>query len=288
MIPFLPYNKLFQKEKSEFVDALYDVIDSGHFILGPDVELFEKNLAEYIGTKYAVGVNSGTDALFLTLKAAGIKAGDEVICPSHTFIATIQTIAQTGATPILVDIGDDGLMDIDALMKMDSSKWKAIIPVHLEGKTVDMERLTSIYKDLIIIEDAAQALGAASDNQKAGSFGLAGCFSFYPAKIMGVPGDAGAITTNDENLYKELLLLRNHYGIGKGVEGKVKYGYNSRLDNLLARFLNIRFKKIDSILARRKEIADRYLAGLKDIPGLVLPLDQEGRVWQDFCVRIYE
>lgn len=289
-VPFLPYPRLFENEKGEFLYALQEVLDSGKFILGPDVELFEKNLAKFIGTKYAVGVNSGTDALFLALKALGIGPGDEVITVSHTFVATIQTIVQTGATPVLVDIGDDGLMDMNQVPKLLSAKTKAIVPVHLEGKMCSsLIRFAFEGKEIPIVEDACQAFGATRDGSKAGSYGVAGCFSFYPAKIMGVPGDAGAITTNDENLYKELLLLRNHYGIGKGVEGKVKYGYNSRLDNLQAAFLNIRLNKADALLKRRAEIARKYNTGLFELADrsvIKLPFEQEGRVYQDYVIRV--
>lgn len=285
-IPFLPYKQLFQEEKEEFKKELSRIIDEGHFILGPDVEKFEQTLAEYVGTKYAVGVNSGTDALFLSLKAAGIGVGDEVITVSHTFIATIQTIAQTGATPILVDIDDTGLMDMEQAYRAITSKTRAIIPVHLEGKVCDMGELQDIVRgtNIVIIEDAAQALGATYEGKKVGSLGLTGCFSFYPAKIMGVPGDAGAITTNSEEIRNELVLLRNHYGIGKGVEGQVKYGYNSRLDNLQAAFLNVRFKRIDQLLVRRQEIAHRYDLGLPKY--VSLPIAQEGRVYQDYVIRL--
>lgn len=287
-ISFLPYPRLFENEKGEFLYEMQRVLDSGQFILGPEVEKFEKSLAEYIGTKYAVGVNSGTDALFLALKAAGIGPGDEVITVSHTFVATIQTIKQTGATPILVDIGDDGLMDMEQVEKAITDKTRAIVPVHLEGKVCDLKTLNDIAdrNNLTIIEDACQAFGAKYGESKAGSFGLAGCFSFYPAKIMGVPGDAGAITTNDEDLYNELKLLRNHYGIGKGVEGKVKFGYNSRLDNLQAAFLNVKFKYRDEILNRRRDIAERYISLIiENFPGLKIAHNQPGRVWQDYVIR---
>lgn len=277
MIPFLPYKELFQDDKGEFNFELQRIIDEGQFILGPDMEKFEQNLAKYIGAKYAVGVNSGTDALFLSMKAMGIGEGDNVIVPSHTFIASIQTIAQTGAEPRLIDIGEDGLMDVTQLNGLINSFTKAILPVHLEGKVCNMDEILKFGYP--VIEDAAQALGAKGIGK-----GLVQCFSFYPAKIMGVPGDAGAITTNDENLYKELLLLRNHYGIGKGVEGKVKFGYNSRLDNLQAAFLNVRFKKLDRLLKRRKEIADVYNTQLRNYP-IILPTDQPGRVWQDYVIR---
>lgn len=297
MIKFLNYPKLFQPEKAEIMQAIEKVIDSGQFVLGEEVEKFEKNLANYVGTKYALGLNSGTDALFLALKALGIGKGDEVITVSHTFIATIQTIAETGATPILVDIHPNtGLIDINKVQSLITNKTKAIIPVHLEGKVCDMPSLRSIVdfieaknkQKIYIIEDAAQALGGEYGNgQKTGSMGDIGCFSFYPAKIMGTLGDAGAITTNDEAIYKEIYKLRNHYLISKnlGVENDtVKFGYNSRLDSILAAVLNVRFTHLDEILERRKEIASIYNEELKDLP-ITLPYDQEGRVWQDYVIR---
>lgn len=280
----------FEKHKKEILREYERVRSAGKLILQEDVEKFEKNLARYVGTHYAVALNSGTDALYLAMKALGIGPGDEVITVSYTFVATIQTIAQTGATPVLVDIGNDHLMDIDALKRAITPRTKAIIPVHIEGSMVDIPKIyDKITADhtIYIIEDAAQALGASINGKKAGSFGIAGCFSFYPAKILGAPGDAGAITTNDPFLYAEIVKMRNHYLIGKkpaDPDEIVKFGVNSRMDNVHAAELNLHFGWLEETHARRAAVAAMYNNELLHVP-LKPPADQQGRVWQDYVVR---
>lgn len=292
-VKFFNPGKGYLKIKDRIDAAMQDVLARGDLVLREDGERFEQTLADYVGTAYALGLNSGTDALHLSLKAAGIGPGDEVITISHTFIATIETIVRVGATPILVDVGDDGLMDMDDVAKHITDKTKAVIPVHLEGNVCDMPRLLELqelwHHQFIIIEDAAQALGGMIENQKAGSFGITGCFSFYPAKILGAYGDAGAITTNDKTLYETVKKLRHHAYIGKnmGIENDtVTYGTNSRLDNIQAAVLNVKMEYLPGILDRRKDIAERYCRELLGIEGLELPHKNEGRVWQDFTVRI--
>jgi dTDP-4-amino-4,6-dideoxygalactose transaminase len=269
-VPFVNYKVQYQNLKEEINKAIEDVLERGDLILRKDVEEFEKNLGSFLGIKYAVSVNSGTDALIFALRAAGIGLGDEVITVSHTFVASIASIIHVGAKPVLVDVKEDFLMDVDKIEKVITKKTKAILPVHLNGRVCDMERLMKIAKKhhLIVIEDAAQALGASFKGKKAGSFGLAGCFSFYPAKLLGAAGDAGAVTTNDEKLAEKIRLLRNHCQKKPEI---VCFGFTSRLDNLQAAILNVKFKYLTRWIKRRREIARIYDEGLKNIPQIKLP-----------------
>jgi len=281
-VPFVNFPAQYQKIKPEIDGAIQDCLERGAFILQKEVEEFEKTLAEFVGTKYAIGVNCGTDALFFSLLAAGIGQGDEVITVSEAYIAPISKIIHAGATPVLVDVKDDLLMDMDEAEKAISSKTKAILPVHMAGAICDMERLLLIAKkhNLIVIEDACQALGAKQNNKMAGSFGLTGCFSFYPAKILGAYGDAGAVVTNDEKIANEIRVLRD--GGRKNKLEIVRHGYNSLLDNIQAAILNVKFKYLPEWIERRKEIAKMYNEGLKNIPGLKLPQSQ---TYQDYILR---
>ena len=256
------------------MDEIGRVLAAGDLILRKDLEVFEANFAEYIGKKHCIGVNSGTDALYLSLWALGIGPGDEVIVPSHTFVASVQVINQLGATPILVDCGDNLLMESTISF---SRNTKAIIPVHLTGDVVRMsDDFVQICKDkgIHIIEDAAQALGA-----RGLGYGFTQCWSFYPAKILGAYGDAGAITTDDDKLADELRQLRHHWK-----RDYSEWGVNSRLDNLQAAVLNVKMKYLAESLISRASIAERYKEGLADLP-LRLPQYSEGRVWQDYVVR---
>lgn len=271
----------------EAQDAFHQALENGEMILRGELEEFEKKFAKYTGTKYAVGVNSGTDALFLTLKALGIGKGDEVITVAHTFVATIQVIDNVGATPVLVDVGEDGLINISQVINSITEKTKAIIPVHLAGDYVKMydgfvEEMAN--RGIIVVEDAAQALGATSPK-------YVGCYSFYPAKILGGIGDGGAIVTNDEKLYEELLKLRNHYNIGKATMGegkafaqseKYKFGYNSRLDNANAAFLSKKLDKLDMDIFERQAIALEYDEAFRDLP-IKLPVKR--KVYQDYIIQ---
>lgn len=286
-VPFVNYGSQFEKLKYEVIPKIVDVIEKGNFVLRENVEEFESKLAKFVGTKYAVAVNSCTDALFLSLKALGIKEGDEVITVSHTFVATIQVIAQVGATPILVDINKDYLMDVDCLEKSITIRTKAIIPVHLSGDMCDMEKIMEIADKygLVVVEDAAQALGASIGGKKAGAWGKTGCFSFYPAKILGAYGDSGAITTDDKELADKLRLIRDHYNIGKiELETLVEFGYNSRMDGIQGAVLSVKIDHLQEYLDSRQEIASIYDKGLSGLP-LILPRRREGRVYQDYVVR---
>jgi dTDP-4-amino-4,6-dideoxygalactose transaminase len=270
-VPFVGYKIQYKVLRDEILKTIDDVLSRGDLILRKDTEEFEKSLAEFVGVKYAVGLNSCTDALFLSLKALNIGQGDEVITVSHTFVASIATIFQTGATPVLVDVGEDFLMDMDKVEAAITEKTKAIIPVHLNGRMCDMDKVQDIAKkhNLIVIEDAAQALGSSFNGRKAGSIGVTGCFSFYPAKILGCPGDGGALTTNSAEIAEKVRLLRDH---GQKTKTEILcFGWNSRLDNLQAAILNIKLKYFPKWLERRREIAGLYQQGLSGVSGIKLP-----------------
>ncbi len=282
-VPFVNYSLQYHNFKEEIDSAIKRVLEAGDLILRQDVEDFERSFAEFVGTKYAVGVNSCSDALMFSLLAVGIKKGDEVITVSHTFFATIEAIYHVGATPVLVDVGEDYLMDMDLVEKAITERTKAVIPVHLNGKICNMEKLTEIAKkyNLAIVEDSAQALGAALNGRKAGSIGQAGCFSFYPAKILGCLGDGGAVVTNDEKIADKVRLLRNH-----GQKTKtdiVCYGFTSRLHNLQAAVLNIKMKYLPEWINKRKEIAQEYSRGLENVSGVKLP--PAAGVFQNYVIR---
>ena len=254
---------------------LLDVMRRGAFILQKDLTEFEANLAKFVGAKYAFGVANGTDALIIALRAAGIKPGDEVILPSHTYIATAAAVHFVGATPVLVECGTDHLIDPASVKAAITPTTRAIMPVQLNGRTSDMEALQKIADEhnLLIIEDAAQGLGSKYKGQCAGTFGAAGTFSFYPAKVLGCFGDGGAIVTNDDAVAEQVMLLRDH---GRNEEGLiVEWGFNSRLDNLQAAILNFKLGTFPQDIERRREIARRYQAGLSEISDLVLPPDPD-------------
>lgn len=289
------YIRFAAKHEEELKEAFWNCVKDGRLILREEVSQFEDNLAKYVGTKYAVAVNSGTDALFLSLKALGIGPGDEVITVSHTFIATIQAIVHCGATPVLIDVGPDELMDVSLIEKAITPKTKAIIPVHFHGKVCDMNEILKIARihKLSIIEDACQALGSSFKDQRAGSFGAVGCFSFNTPKLMGGWGDGGAITTDDYDLASKLMLLRNHWNMAQTsvrmadfpTPPIVEWAWKSRMDNIQAALLNVKFKYFDELLARRKEIASMYCEGLKGCP-IKLPTYTSEDVIQEFIIRI--
>lgn len=292
------YRRYYDKHREEVLEAVDKCFKGGDFVLRKDVGEFEKNLMEFTGAKYAVGVNSGTDALRLSYKALGIKPGDEVITVSHTFIAPIEEIVHHGGVPILVDVGEDGLMDVSKIKEAITDKTVGIVPVHLSGKVCDMEQINDIAKEhgLWVVEDACQALGASQNGKKAGTMGDTGCFSFISPKTLGGAGDAGGIITNDKELYEKLCLLRNHWNITQGVlhghqpeQPKIMgWGYNSRLDNIQAAILNVKWKYYPDMLERRKEIGEMYNHGLLDLQdeGLVLPTQQEEQIYQEYIIRV--
>ncbi len=293
-VPFVNPQKQYQDHKKEFLKKIDDVFSRGDLILRRDLEEFEKKIARIVGTKYAVGVNSGTDALSLSMEAAGIKAGDEVITAAHTFMASISAIYHQGAKSVLVDVGEDFNMNPDLIEKAITPRTVAIEPVHLNGRLCDMSQIMSIAKKhkLIVIEDAAQSLGAKFKTKEgkwkmAGSFGLAGCFSMYPFKILGAFGDAGVVTTNNAEIARKVRLLRYN---GQDRENRKFYshGYTALLDNVQAGLLNVKLKYFPGWLKRRKEIAELYKRGLENIKEVKLPHFSDPRffdVYQNYVIR---
>ena len=270
-VPFFDYPGLFAERPEAYVDAMRDAMERGAFIMQKDLAEFEKELAAYLGAKHAIGVADGTVALTLSLKAAGIGAGDEVILSSHTFIATAAAVHHVGATPVLCDCLPDSMMDPDSARRMVTDNTAALMPTQLNGRTCDMTALQAIADeyDLKIVEDSCQAMGARYDGTPAGLFGVAGSFSFFPAKTLGAFGDGGAIVLNDDDTAKYIRELRDH---GRGPDGKVRqFGHNGRLDNLQATVLRLKLVKYDAAIARRRAVAARYEEGLHSINSLILP-----------------
>jgi dTDP-4-amino-4,6-dideoxygalactose transaminase len=270
-IPFFPYPQLFKAQEEALLALMSDVCRRGAYILQQDCREFEDNLAAFMNVRHAIGVANGTDALIIGLKAAGITAGDEVILPSHTYIATAAAVHMVGAIPVLAECGPDHMLDAADAEKRITPRTRAIMPVQVNGRTCDMDALQSVAQrhGLLVVEDAAQGLGSQFRGRSAGTFGLFGTISFYPAKLLGCFGDGGAIVTNDHAIAERVKLLRDH---GRNTEGRVvAWGYNSRLDNLQAAVLNFKLKSFSQDIARRRAVARLYQAGLGDLPELTLP-----------------
>ncbi|NQT75362.1 MAG: DegT/DnrJ/EryC1/StrS family aminotransferase [Candidatus Omnitrophica bacterium] len=276
--------------KGEIKGPIEKVMQSGGFILGEDVKLFEQEFAEYCGVKYGVGVNSGTDALFLACLACGIGKGDEVIVMPYTYIATTLAISMTGARPVFVDIDEKTYnIDISKIEKAITAKTKAILPVHLYGHPVDMDPLMEIAKKrgLKVIEDCAQAHGALYKNKKVGSFGDASCFSFYPTKNLGAFGDGGMVMTSSEKIKEKLVFLRD-YG-RKGRYEHIMKGYNSRLDTLQAAILRIKLRHLDEWDEKRRLNAALYTKLFKEKQlDIITPYEAEyaRHVYHLYAVRV--
>lgn len=271
--------------------AAIEVLASGKYIGGAWVEQFEAEFAHYIGTAHCIACNSGTDALYLALKAVGVGPGDEVITTPFTFVATAEVISAVGATPVFVDIDPATFnLDLAAVQAAISDRTRAVIPVHLFGLPVDMQRLMALAQQhhLYVIEDCAQATGAEWAGQKVGSIGQIGCFSYYPTKNLGACGDGGAITTNDAALRDRLRRLRDHGR--KGAYYYEELGVNSRLDAVQAAILQVKLPHLDRWNQQRREVAARYQALLHPVPGLVLPQElADGQsVWNQYTIRVIE
>jgi dTDP-4-amino-4,6-dideoxygalactose transaminase len=269
-VRYIDYPAQYQKMRSEILETVDTVLSQGDVMLRQQLRDFEANLAAFVGTKYAVGVSNCTDAMHLALRAAGVGPGDEVITVSHTFVATAATIHHAGATPVLVDIGEDHNMNVDLIESAITPRTKAIMPVHLNGRLCNMGQLMAIAEKhgLLVIEDAAQALGGSFNGTKGGAFGLAGCFSFYPAKLLGAYGDAGAVVTNSQEIAEKVMRLRDH---GRTADGDIAgWSFNCRLDNLHAAILDFKLKQVPGWIERRREIARTYHERLSDIPQLLL------------------
>jgi dTDP-4-amino-4,6-dideoxygalactose transaminase len=287
-VPFLDLVSPYQELQEELDEAYFRVMNSGLYILGQEVENFEREYGEFCDTRYCVGVGNCLDALHLILRAWGIGPGDEVIVPSNTYIATWLAVSYTGAAPVSVEPDLHTFNINPALIEAAiTPRTKAIIPVHLYGQPADMDPIMEIavhYK-LKVVEDNAQSQGALYKGRRTGSLGHAAGTSFYPGKNLGAFGDAGAVTTDDADLAKRIRILRN-YGSEKKYYNEVK-GYNSRLDELQAAFLRAKLQKLYEWNSRRRNVAERYLESLKNIEGLILPSvhDWANPVWHLFVVR---
>jgi dTDP-4-amino-4,6-dideoxygalactose transaminase len=263
------------RKKNEIKEAIYNVLENGNYILGPETKKFENNFANFCGVKYAIGVANGTDALFLALKALDIKCGDEVITVSHTALATISAILASGAIPVLVDIDMFYNIDPFKLKNAITKKTKAIIVVHLYGQMADLDTIKSVTSEfkIPIIEDCAQATGAEYKGKSAGSIGDIGCFSFYPTKNLGAIGDGGMVVTSNTNIYNRIIRLRQ-YG-WDSQRNTIEPGINSRLDEIQAAILNVKLNYLKEDNEKRRIIASFYSTGLKNIEYIELPKERE-------------
>lgn len=297
MIPFLDLKAINAQYRNELIEACTRVIDSGWYIAGNELAQFEQAFASYCGTKHAIGVANGLDALILTLRAwkelGKLKDGDEVIVPSNTYIASILAISANDLVPVLVepDLATYNLCPKQTEAAI-TAKTRAILPVHLYGQLADMPAIMAIAQrhNLLVLEDSAQAHGAELNGKKAGNWGDASGFSFYPGKNLGALGDAGAVTTNDDQLAETLRALRN-YGSHEKYKNLFQ-GTNSRLDEIQAAMLSVKLKHLDSEIAHRRKVAAAYLEGITN-PAIILPIQNskldtqryESHVWHLFVVR---
>ncbi len=282
-------DRCFQRYQKEFEDAALRVLRSGSYICGKELEQFEQSFAEWIGSRYCVGVGNGLDALTLSLRALGIKEGDEVIVPANTFIASALAVSAAGGTPVFADADEYYLLDPDRLEERISKRTKAVMAVHLYGQTCRLDRILAICKKhgLQLIEDCAQSHGAAYRGRTSGTVGAVGCFSFYPTKNLGAFGDAGAIVTDDEGLYRHLKSLRN-YGSSRRYYHDEE-GVNSRLDELQAALLSVRLSHMKELTAERIACAEAYQEGIRN-ESVEKPLRCPGadHVYHQFVVRTKE
>lgn len=289
-VPFIDLKRRIAGIRNEIDSVIKDILDSGVFILGTWVERFEKEMASFVGTNGAVGMSSGTDALLVSLKALGIKEGDEVITTPYTFFATAGSIMRCGARVVFADIEAQTYnLDPQRVLACISPKTKAVVLVHLFGQMADMESIRNHANHIMIVEDSAQAIGAQSPLGKAGGIGICSAFSFFPTKNLGGIGDGGAITSNDEGVLQKVRLLRNHGSVSKGYHHDI--GGNFRLDEIQAGVLTVMFRYIESWNKRRRDLADRYRyliheAQLDDF--VTCPKEKEGfrHVYHHFVVRV--
>lgn len=293
MIPFLDLKKINAQYRDELVKACTRVIDNGWYIQGQECEEFEKEFAKYCGTKYAIGVANGLDALILILRAYKelefMKDGDEILVPSNTYIASILAISQNNLVPVLIEPDiNTYLINPDKIEEKITSKTKAILPVHLYGQTCQMDKIKKIAKkhNLKVIEDSAQSHGACFGDKKSGNLGDASGFSFYPGKNLGALGDGGAVTTNNKELANTIKALGN-YGSHKKYENLYK-GVNSRLDEMQAAMLRIKLKYLDKEIEKRRQIANYYLKNIQN-KNITLPSlrEEDNHVWHLFVIRTH-
>lgn len=287
-VPFVDAKVHYARIKPEVDEAILSCLERGQLIYRQELKDFERALAKFVGVKYAVGLNSGYHALLFALQGADIGHGDEVIVPAHTFVASVSAIVHCGAKPVLVDVGADYNLDVAKMAKAVTKRTRAVMPVHLNGRLCDMDAVAALARKhrLKIVEDAAQSLGATFRGRKAGSFGDAGCFSFYPFKVLGGFGDGGAITTNDPKITRAASLLR--YNGEDRETGEYHYhGQTALLDNIQAAVLNVKLKKLPGWIRHRQAVAQAYRRGLQDIPQLTLPHFEDSRfmdIYQNYVI----
>jgi len=288
-IPLVSLKRQYTSIKGEIDKAIQGIIDKTSFVGGEEIREFEREFAKFCSVKYAVGVSNGTDALYLALRAIGIKEGDEVITTPHTFIATAEAITLNSAKPVFVDIDKDTYnISPEKIEDAITERTRAIIPVHIYGQPVDFDKINEIAKrhNLIIIEDAAQAHGAIYKGRRVGSLGDVACFSFYPGKNLGAYGDAGACVSNNYEIIEKIRLISDH-GRGEKYLHKIE-GKNSRLDTIQAAILRVKLKYLDEWNRKRREIAKKYNELLSGIDGIILPkiLDDAVSVFHLYVIQI--
>lgn len=270
-IPFFNYPALFAEREKEFTEVIQRVLRSGYYIMGPELEALEEQLARYLGVKHVIGLADGTMALICAVRAAGIKPGDEVLVSAHTFVASAAAIHHCGGIPVPVDCSRDHLISGPAAEKAITERTRGIMPVQLNGRTADMGPIMDLVREynLILVEDSCQALGSSFEGQYAGTFGVAGTFSFYPSKTLGCFGDGGALCTDDDDIAATVRSLRDH---GRTADGDVdRFGYNARLDNIQAAVLLLKLQTYDADIAKRRRLASVYNDRLASFDTLKLP-----------------
>ena len=286
-IPILDLRPQYESLKAELQEAMGRVMEAGQFIMGPDVKTFEAEVADYLGVKHAVGVNSGTDALFIGLRTLGIGPGDEVITTPFSFFATAEAISHVGATPVFVDV-DERTFNVDPALIEEkvSDRTKAILPVHLFGRPAPMDDLMSLAEkhDLKVVEDCAQSFGARHGVRQTGTMGDVGAFSFFPSKNLGAYGDGGLLTTDDDTLAETARMLRAH-GAKRKYHNEI-VGYNSRLDSMQAAVLRVKLPHIDAWNEGRRRVAGVYNELLGDVAGVEVPELNGGHVFHQYTVRL--
>ena len=284
-VPFVDLGLQFQNLRDEIMCKFEELSIKGSYILNAEVQEFEKNFAEYCGTRYAIGVGNGSDALSFSLLALGIGKGDEVITAPNSFIASAWSIANVGAKLVFVDVCTDYNIDPDQIEGAITPKTKAIMPIHLTGRIADMDSIINIARNhqIQVIEDAAQAVGASYKGKKAGSFGVTGCFSLHPLKNLHVHGDGGVITTDEKSIYEYLKKIRNH-----GLKNRDKcefWGYNSRLDEIHAAIANIKLIHLDSWNQRFRQIANRYSKALASQVTVPIDFEYENPIYHRYIIQ---
>jgi dTDP-4-amino-4,6-dideoxygalactose transaminase len=285
-VPFVDLGRQYQSVGEEIIKKFEGIMKSGMFVLGDELKAFEKQVAELCQTRFAIGVANGTDAIVLALRALGVGAGDEVITAPNSFIATAGAINMVGADIKFVDVQADLNIDPQKIEAAITEKTKAIIAIHLTGRPAAMDKINKIAKahNLFVIEDAAQAIGAKLNDVPVGALGDVATFSLHPLKNLNVYGDGGFITTNSEEIYRHICMDRNHGLVDR--DNSLKWGLNSRLDEIHAAAANIKLKHFDEWTARFREIADKYVSGLKDIAQVEVPIDKpnEFGVYHNFVI----